>query len=150
MGSKGGRLAQLCATPLEIERDGKTWRLRPLTLGQYAAMEQWARQQPFRELEGKLAAIGDKKLREAAREKLLERAITQSESEQYVSETLDGGAAVEKLFGLMLRADRPETTDEEIQALLDAEGLNQVRAWVESLVGAGEEARKNPPATAGG
>lgn len=137
------KLAAMCASPLEIEHAGVTYRLKPLTLGQYADMEQWAKQQPFVELERKLVAIGDKKLRERAKEKMLDKAIAQSDNAEWIADKMSSPEAVERLFGMMLKANHPDIEPEKVREILDIKGLVQVRAWCESLIGLDEELRKN-------
>lgn len=133
----------MCATPLEIDCGDKKYRLRPLSVTQWSFMEQWAKEQPFVEMERKLAAISDEKLRERAKDRLLDRAIELSESDEYVADKLNSGAAIEKLFGLMLKEHHPDVSEADVSRVLNIHGLVQIRQWVERMVGLGAAARKN-------
>ena len=137
------KLQTMCSTPLEIEANGKTYKLSPLTLESYSEMEAWAMQQPFKEAEQKLAAISDKKLRARMEEKLMARAMEQSESESYIREKLNSAGAVMRTFLLMLKPNHPDATDETVRKLADVNGLLQIKKWVEDLIERGSVARKN-------
>jgi hypothetical protein len=149
MSEDADKLAAMCATPLEIQCNGKSYRLSPLSLDQFSRMKKWAKQQPFIDLQEKLTAIKDKRLREKAETQMLTEAIANSNSDTYIANMMSSDEAIPLLFKLMLSAEHPDIQEKEIDEILSIRGLLQIRKWCESLIGLDEEARKNSSAGEG-
>jgi hypothetical protein len=125
----------MVATPIEIRVDGKAYKLAQLTLGHFAELEQWAKEQPFVEIERKLAAVSDNKLRDGLKNRLIEDAIAASADSARVAAYMDSVAGIQKQFDLAIRVHHPDITEDELNAILSVSGMLQVRAWLDSLTG---------------
>jgi len=124
---------------MEVQVAGQTYKLAPLTLGQFAELEGWARRLPFAELSGQLEAITDRKLRERMEPDLRRAAIEAARDPERIGAALSSLGAVRLMFGMMLRRHHPKA---DADALLSLCEMSEVRRWAEELMG---RAAGNPP-----
>lgn len=124
---------------MEVTIAGQSYKLAPLTLGQFAELEAWARRLPFAELSGQLEAITDRKLRERMEPQLRAAAIAAANDRERIAESMNSLGAVRLMFGMMLRKHHPKA---DADALLGQCELGEVKRWAEELMG---RATGNPP-----
>lgn len=128
---KGATLQAMLATPIEVELGGKTYRLARLTFAQLAEFEEWARQQPFRELEGKLNALPEGTLRDEMKPLLLQEAMAASRDSSALGIMAASISGVVKMFTLALRKHHPELDAGTIEAIVAAEGIHKIEELVD-------------------
>lgn len=137
--SEGEKLAQLTGAPLELKVDGRTYKMARLTIGMFSEWHSKLRELPFAAIEGKLASIQGKKLRERLQTELIQEAVKKSGDDTYLATLTESTEGIQILFGIMLREHQPEITDREVGALLSREGLSQITAMVTRASGIEDE-----------
>ena len=129
-------LQNMAATPIEITVAGTVYKLAPLTLSQYAALEKWAKLAPFRELRDRLDALGDA-VSPAMRDEMTKDAVTASKSKGAVADAMNSLEGLQFVFRQCLQAGTPGVTDAEIDAVLSVQGLQALTKTVDELTDTG-------------
>lgn len=137
-------LEKLAALPLEVEFHGRRFKLAPLSLGQIAAIEKWCRLRPFEEIDAKLAAVKDKRVRERLEPKLTDDAIAAAKDPAQLSAAMDSMECLVRQFRMMLEKHQPGMTDAEVGELVDLAGIRTLRKWVSAALEVGKPPG-NPP-----
>lgn len=123
-------LRRILGTPLTVRAGGRAYRLAPLTLGQRLELEAWAEAEIIRGARGSIRELGDAASYEV-RWKLLGQAKDRSADGLAVQNVLDSLAGLERQLRLCLLKHHGEVVDVEVNAILEAEGIGPVKAWLE-------------------
>lgn len=137
--SQGETLAQLTGAPLELKVNGATYKVARLTVGMFTEWHRQLRELPFGAIEGKLARIQGKKLRERVQSELVQEAVKKSGDDAYLATLSESVEGIQILLGIMLREHQPELTDKQVGQLLSVEGLGQITALVQRAAGVEDE-----------
>ena len=142
----GQELQALVNTPLEVEANGKTYKLARMTLRQYAELEGWAKEQPFVELRKQLERVKDAGVSKEAEDALVAEAAKASRDPAVIEAYMDGLAGTVRRFTMALSVHHPDATDEELDAVVESVALDEMRNIVRMLAGLPEEAegKKDP------
>ena len=126
----------MAAATVEVAVGDKKYTLGPITLKQMAMMERWAREEPFRAMRARLNALG--KVDDATRERLLEDALEASRDEGRITAALNTIDAMYKRLELRLRAHHPDISDDEVERVIEAHGIDALTRRLDEVDGEGD------------
>lgn len=141
--SEGEKLAQLTGEPLEMKIGDRVYKLARLTIGMFREWHKRIAELPFSEIEGKLAAIESRKLRDRVQSELIQEAVKKSNDDAYLAKLSESAEGILILFGIMLHEHQPELTDAEVGKMLTREGLEQITGLVQRASGIEEDDEGN-------
>jgi len=124
-------LVEAAAEPLRFERNGKEYRLKPLTIGDSAEIERWAEQQVWDELKRRLNEATDPETKKLLTHRLA--TITKMELREEARGYIEGPESDTMFLWLMLKHEHSEITQEECAGLLTTREFNQFYAELEGL-----------------
>jgi len=127
-----GKLADMAAVPVEVNVNGKIYRISQLTLGDWAKMERWAETQIFENLKRRAQFLENEEDKKALSNKIinLTKAEIKRESIEYIF-AASGESTLQKLL-LMLRHHHPDITEIEVNELLTLTTFNEIEKRLEN------------------
>ena len=139
-------LPDMAGAAAEIELAGSTYRMRPLSLDDFAEFEQWVDDVPIRQaarnLEGLSPELQLKVLQQAQETASRVRDVDPVKRQHRISSQMMSMTGICFLIWLSLRREQPELTRKEVSQMLSFDNLPYVQQRLDALNGFSGPSRK--------
>jgi predicted acetyltransferase len=139
------KLDRMTAAPIEIEINNKKYFLSPLRVRDLGALEKWAEKKIFARLKDELSMIEEAgmEIDDIMKLNLINEASQKSRNQNDKSmemQTVDG---LRKILELSLSIKHSDITAEEVDEIIDGQGLEALNEVIEELSYPNEEETKD-------
>lgn len=123
--------------------NGKEYKFSPFELKHFAQFEAWATRVPFERLKEKIKLLKEADATDEQITRIIDAAESNSNSAYARGQLMDSIEGIRQMLTISLKIEHKDITEEELDSLVSAHGLKNLRVIVDEMSRLSEQDEKN-------